>query len=533
MAQNEQSSIIKNTGLMTLGTLFSRISGLLRTWAMAFALGNTVLTSSYQIANNLPNVLYDLVAGGFLATAFLPVLLLQKERYGWRGQNRYTINILNITLILLGTLSLLGCIFADQVVATQTFTVGGSAEVHTQTVAFFRVFAFQILFYGLGGVITGVLNASRSFFLTSIAPALNNIVVIIGFIAYVPLSHINPDLAILTISIATTAGVAVQFLIQVPALKKSGFRWAPYIDLRDPSIKETIRIALPSLIYIVANLIAYTCRNAFSLSASESGPSALAYAWMWYQLPYGVVAVSLSSTMFTEMSDDVAKHDMRSFAKHVSKGMAGTLFLILPLTGLMFVLATPIFELFHAGAFNGSDVEQVSALLQTWLLSLPIYAVTMFLFKAFASLRKLMTFALVNCALVALQLVMYAILCRPELLGVTGVPVSDFVYYVLRGVASFMLLSHYVGRGHFKDFWKTSAKMFVATLAACIAISLLPFEHTLTTLLTPYISHIGAAAVVLLVYGSAGLIVIFGLARILRVEEFQVLKRFVGRLRRR
>ena len=88
VASEQQDSVIKNTGLMTAGTMLSRISGLLRTWAMAFALGNTVLTSAYQVANNLPNVLYDLVAGGFLATAFLPVLLLQKARYGWRGQNR-------------------------------------------------------------------------------------------------------------------------------------------------------------------------------------------------------------------------------------------------------------------------------------------------------------------------------------------------------------------------------------------------------------------------------------------------------------
>ena len=376
----QRERVVKNTGLMTVGTLASRATGLLRTWAMAYALGNTLLTSSYQVANNLPNVLYELVAGGFLSAAFLPVLLLQKERFGREGENRYTSNILNITLIALGALSILSCIFADAVVSTQTFTVGDTAEVHQRTVEFFRVFAFQIVFYGLGGVLTGVLNAHRSFFLTSIAPALNNLVTIAGFVAFAIIPQ--QEAGIVVLAVATTAGVAVQFVIQIPALVKSGFRWQPYVKLRDPAIRETMKIALPSVIYIAANLVAYTFRNAFSLNATETGPSALAYAWMWFQLPYGVVAVSLSSTMFTEMSDDVAKGDMGAFRKHVYRGLSGTLFLIIPLTGLLCVLSEPIFQLFHAGAFNGADVTQVASLLAVWVLCLPIYSVGMYLYKA-------------------------------------------------------------------------------------------------------------------------------------------------------
>ena len=80
MANDSSSSILKNTSLITLATLGSRITGLLRTWAMAFALGNTLLTSAYQIAYNLPSMIYDLAVGGVLATAFLPLYLLQRKR---------------------------------------------------------------------------------------------------------------------------------------------------------------------------------------------------------------------------------------------------------------------------------------------------------------------------------------------------------------------------------------------------------------------------------------------------------------------
>lgn len=102
MANDSQDSIIKNTGLITLCTLGSRVTGLLRTWAMAFALGNTLLTSAYQIAYNMPAMIYELAASGVLATAFLPLYLLMKEKEGNRGAYDFASNILSITIIALG-----------------------------------------------------------------------------------------------------------------------------------------------------------------------------------------------------------------------------------------------------------------------------------------------------------------------------------------------------------------------------------------------------------------------------------------------
>ena len=93
MANDSKDSILKNTGLITLCTLGSRVTGLLRTWAMAFALGNTLLTSAYQIAYNMPSMIYELAASGLLATAFLPLYLLQKEKKG-NGEGRLIWNFI-------------------------------------------------------------------------------------------------------------------------------------------------------------------------------------------------------------------------------------------------------------------------------------------------------------------------------------------------------------------------------------------------------------------------------------------------------
>ena len=530
-ASDVETAVVKSTAGMTVATLISRISGLMRTWAMAFALGNTMLTSAYQVANNLPNVIYDLVAGGLLAAAFLPVLVLEQERKGRDGFNRFGSNILNICLLILGVLSVLCILFAGPLVFTQTFTIDQGEGVAQLATRFFQIFAIQLLFYGLGGVITGILNSQRSYFLTSIAPALNNICVIIGFFAYIPLSTTNPDLAITVLAVATTLGVATQFIIQIPALKKLGFVWQRVLDFKDPALFETLRIAIPTLIFIVGNLVAFSCRNAFSLVATDAGPSMLGYAWMWFQLPYGVVAVSLARAMFTEQSSAVAKEDWESFRRYVTRGLRGTLFLIIPLSGLMFVLSEPIIGVFRAGAFTSDDVMSVATVLRIWVLGLPLYAVYMYLYNTFASIRRFMPFALLNCALVLIQVLLYWILCQPACLSILGVPVADIVYYTAGALCALLLLQYMVGSIELRSIFTVLLKTLGATLigmafvwALLLGMSQL-FGVSATSMLSAFIQ--------IVVGGVLGLVLILGICKVLRIEEMSVINNIIVRFTKR
>ena len=245
---------------------------------MAFALGNTVITSAYQVANNMPNIIFDLVAGGLLGAAFIPIFMLEKERHGKKGGNDFSCNILNIVIIFMAILSLLMTVFAPEVIATQTFTVGQTAKVSETAVLFFRIFAIQILFYGIGGVINAILNGERISFLPALAPAINNVVVILAFIAYAILAPTNEFLAIIILGSGTTLGVAVQAAVQIPALVRIGFKWKPIFNLKDPALIDAIKIAIPTFIFVLGMLISFTCRNAFSLDVGENGPATILYA---------------------------------------------------------------------------------------------------------------------------------------------------------------------------------------------------------------------------------------------------------------
>ena len=511
---------------MTVATMVSRVTGLIRTWAMAFALGNTLMTSAYQVANNLPNVIYDLVAGGLLSAAFLPVLLLELEHNGRRGFNRFGSNILNLCIVILGVLAVLATVFAEPLVFTQTFTIDQASDVASTSTRFFRIFAVQLLFYGLSGVVTGILNARRLYFLAAVAPALNNVCVIVGFFAYIPLSQVDPNLAFLVLAVLTTAGVAVQFVVQIPALRKAGFTWMPVCTLRDPALRETLKIAVPTLVFILANLVAFSCRNAFSLLVGDDGPSMLGYAWMWFQLPYGVVVVSLTRAMFTEMSAASAREDWDALRTYISKGLRGTLFLIIPLAGLMFVLSEPIIGVFRAGAFTQDDVWQVATVLRMWVVGLPMYSVYMYLYSTFASIRRFMSFALLNCGLVVVQVILYAILCSPATLGILGVPMADALYFCAGAVLAVMLIRKMVGRVDVAGMLVVAAKVLFATVVGSVLVALMfkfmPFElDTISSLIE------------LAVLGLLGLIVILAICRFLKIEEFELVEGVIGRVLKR
>lgn len=524
--ENANPSVARSTALMSIATLFSRATGLIRTWAMAFALGNSLITSSYQVANNMPNVIYELVAGGLLAAAFLPVYMLEKERGGEKSGNEFANNLLNITIVVLGILSILATIFAPQVIATQTFTVSEDAEVYQRAVAFFRIFAMQIVFYGIGGIVTGLLNANRVFFLPSMAPAVNNVIVTAAFFAYIPLSSINFELAIMVLAIGTTVGVAAQFLIQIPALIKLGFKYRPHINLKDPALIEALKIAAPTLLYIVGTMVAFSCRNAFSLQAGENGPSTLLYAWTWYQLPYGVIAVSLSRALFTEMGEAVAKEDWPNMRSLVHTGYSATLLLIIPLAAIMVSVSVPIMELFQVGAFSGDDVVYVARILSVWLISLPFYAIVMLLYNIYASMRKFFRFALVSTAMVAVQCALYYVLSSPALFGLAGVPIADIVYYAVCCLILTLMLRKLIGSFELGKILWTVARVVIASGVA-VAVSL-----GLGAILPEGIGMIDGI-IRIVVCGGVALVVAFGLCIVLKVPYMNYVTDLVGKVTRK
>ncbi|NTU89967.1 MAG: murein biosynthesis integral membrane protein MurJ [Actinobacteria bacterium] len=519
---------MRSTAIMSVATLSSRITGFLRTWACAFALGNTLLTSSYQIANSVPNMLFELVAGGILSTAFLPVFLAQRDAHGKEAASSFASNIFNICLVALGIIALLATVFAPQVIATQTFMTGGEdAELAT---FFFRIFAIQIVFYGAGAIISGLLNANRKFLWPAFGPLFNNVVVIITMFGFVPIAAVNPDLAKIWLATGTTLGVVAMFAVQIPSLAKEGLHYVPKIDFRDPGLRETARLAVPAIIFTAINLVCVSVRNAFALGVSPSGPASLSYAWLWFQLPYGVLAVALSTAMFTEMSENAAKKNMDAFKSNARDGLRGTFFLIIPMAVMLITLSSMLVTLYHAGQFTENDIAVVSGVLRWWAICLPFYAGYMYLYFAFSSLRDLMTVTKVNLCISLVQIALYALLTLGfgnwSGLGLIGIPISDIVFFSLMFIALFFVLRKRIGSFGGKSIAGVVGKTLIgAAVGGGITYA--------TNAALGATTSIGGAFVHIVIAGGLGLTVTYGICTLLGIEEMSILKRLGAKILRK
>ena len=387
MGSSDYSTVGRSAGLMTILTIVSRVTGFIRTWAMAAAIGMSLLSSSYQVANNLPNMLYELVMGGMLVTAFLPVYMGVRREQGRDASNEYVGNLLGILLLLLGGISVLGTVFAPGFIWTQSFLSGDGGSINTAAFMF-RFFAIQILFYGLGSVFSGVLNAHRDYFWSTFAPVLNNAIVIASFMGFAPVSaQFGERAGIILIAAGTTFGVFVQMVCQIPALGKHGVHPHIHIDFKDPALRQTITLGIPTLLATVCMFVSTSITNAAALVVQpETGPSVIAYARLWYTLPYALIAASLSTALYTELSHDAQEKDYDSVRTGISHGVAQMLFFLIPFALYLIVFARPLNMIYCAGKFDESGVALVSEFLVYLALSLPLYGVVVLMQKSFSAL---------------------------------------------------------------------------------------------------------------------------------------------------
>ena len=240
-----------------------------------------------------------------------------------------------------------------------------------------------------------------------------------------------------------------------------------------------------------------------------------------------MIAVSLSTTLLTELSDCAAREDWDGFRGFIRSGLRSTFFLIIPLAFLVGALAQPLMQLFQAGAFTADEVANVGGILAIWVVSLPFYAGYMYMYRVFAALRSFMKFAVIDFIIRLGQVAGYWYLCQPEVLGLAGIPVADLVFYAVMIVICSLIVRSKVGSYGNRGIAVVFIKTAVAGLIGAVLASVL--SNGLSWLLSGIaMNAVVEAVIILALSGCVGLIVSFGLCRVLRVEEFSVLER-IGR----
>lgn len=529
-------SVHRSATIISVCVLLSRITGFFRTWAMAFAMGSTFLASSYQVANNLPTMLYEMVIGGMLVTAFLPVYVSTKKKLGEKGGNEYASNLLTMTILFLGIISLLCSVFAPQLIFTQSFL--SDQETMETSVFFFRFFAIQILFYGVGSIVSGLLNSHRDFFWSSIAPLFNNLIIIATFVGYAIFAQTDPQLALWIIAIGNPLGVFLQLAIQLPALKRNGIRIRFHIDIHDPAIKETLSLGIPAFVVMITSFMVISVQNAAAYNIADNGPSIIAYARLWFTLPYALLAVPITTAMFTELSEYIAGEDMDGFRSAIVKGTRQLFFLTIPFGMFLMVFAFALVNLYHAGAFTQEHVDAVAIYLIFVAVSLPFYAVNTYLQKTFSALRQLKRYAIYNIVCTALQITFTLVLATqpwPDWhIGMAIIALGDTLFFGVSDLLCALYLHRTYGDFGMKPVILSALRGLAFGIPGALAgAGIIIF---LDNFVAPYSGNILVSLAYIIVAGIVAVAITFGPAIKLRRPEVaplsNIFDRVLSKLRR-
>ena len=427
---------------MSFASAISRFTGLISILVVAYAFGALdYMQDSYNLAKVMPNMLFELIAGGVLTSIFIPVLIeriLSDREDSWRLIS----NIVNITTLFLVAIATLGTVFSYYLVRAQTFLVSTEAVEISNVDFFFKFFIWQIVFYGITAIFNGVLQAHRRFAAPAYAPIFNNLVVIATvFFIVIPVRETNPGLAMIALAAGTTLGIVAMAFIQIPALLRIGWRHDFIIDFRDPAIKKLGLLALPVIAYVASNQIGLTVANALAWRY-EGGITSFMYAWRFFQMPFGLLAVSISTVLFPGLSEHSINSNMDGFKRTLSLAVRATAFVMVPVSVYFFVLSDSTIGLF-AFSFSAAGAAQISAVFSLFIVGIVPFSLFMLLNRVFYALHDSVTPMKVNAVGVPLNIALNFTLVGS--LGVPGLALAHSLTYLFTMSLMFTALRRRIG----------------------------------------------------------------------------------------
>lgn len=525
--QSEPKPLARPAIVMGIGTVLSRLTGLGRIAAMAYALGvaESRLADTYNIANTLPNVIYELVLGGVLTAVFIPVVVDQiKNASSSDEADRDVSALVMATLIVLAVVSVIAAIAAPWLMRVFTFRVEGQAGIEQQELAtfFFRIFAAQIFLYGYSSIADGLLNAHDRFALPMFAPILNNVVVIGVFIAFGQLCRgeaLPGSGAKWLLGAGTTAGVAAMAAIHWPFVRRLPFKLKWIVDFRHAAVRKLTRLSGWTIGYVLVNQVGFGVALVLA-NGVQGGPTAYFVAFAFFQLPYGVVAVSIMTALVPTLARLSLEKDWDAFSVRVGRGLRATAVILLPVTAAMVVLALPGIEfLLQRGVMSSDSSELVAKVLRMFAIGILPFAAWVLFLRAFYAMQDSRTPFMLNLVevgtTIALDIPFF------WMWKIEGLALAHTCGYIVGSVIAGIALARKtsgLGGRH------TAVQISRVLLASAVAgLAMWGASFVVAKAISGWMRAPGQIGAGL----AAGALAFFALATVLRVEDLAVYKRLL------
>jgi len=512
---------------MAVASAASRLTGFLRSLVIAAAIGLGLVGDAYNTANTLPNIVYELLLGGVLTSVVVPLLVHAQERDADGGE-AYTQRLLSLATVMLAAATAVAVLAAP--LLTALYVGSANPKAHLSTVLAWLLLP-EIFFYGLGAMFGAILNTRGVYGPPAWAPVLNNLVVIATAAVFVSLpgpASLQPwtitTAQVLVLGIGTTLGIVGQAVVLLPAMRRSGFGWRWRLDLRDSRLSEAGTLALWVIGYVVVSQIGYVVvtRLANEVPVAGRGYAVFTNASLLFQMPYGILGVSLLTALMPRMSRAAARGDRAGVVADLSLGSRLSVLALVPVTAAFIVLGPAIGTVVYGHGRSTTDAARaVGVVLAASAFGLVPFAITMLQLRVFYAVKDARTPTLVNVGMVAAKIVLCAAVAAvlPDHQVVTGLAVATSVSYVIGGVLGEALLR--------KRFGPLGGREVVGTTVRIAAYSVVgaAVAWVVLTLVTRWLGTGFAGSAVAVLLGSlAGLAVLGAMAARWRFAELDQLR---------
>jgi putative peptidoglycan lipid II flippase len=523
---SEDVNLIRSSSFMGLGTIISRATGLIRNLLLVAALGTGLLGDAFNVANTTPNVIYNLLIGGALSAVFIPLIVKSFRQED--GGSAYISRLLSLIASALLFITIAAMLLAPLLVSIYAPTFAGRSR--DVTLAFTLYCLPQILFYGLYGILGQIANAKEKFGPMMWAPIANNLLVI-ALISYfisvtdeISLETIS-DSQIALLGLGSTLGIALQALILIPTLKKSGLKLTFRRDWRGVGLDKALRLASWAFIFVLISqigfLITVNLATRAAVLAQEQGmnygvgytPYANAYLVML--LPHSIVTISIVTALLPGLSKLAFDKKLSEVRDQLSKALRLSAILTIPASLFFFFFAEQIAKAIFFGISEQSAeyIGRVLAAMSLGLIPLSINLVLIRGLNAFENTKyQVISNLVIN--LIALTISVW-VFFNLDVEDITvGLGAALAISYWVGIVCTYYLLRRYSGPLNITSLLLFHSKIALIALTSCLVIS---------SLLTKLDLEGNLFSLLLVLTGTFVLYLTLG--RVLKVSEIsQVLK---------
>ena len=458
------SKLTKISFLIALFFGLDKIVGIIRQVIIVRQFGLSANLDAFNVANNLPDLLYALISGGALAIALIPVLSEVLSKDGKKALWTLFSRIANLAFLVTALLAILIAIFSPYLVGWKYGIAPGFNEEQRQIVInLMRLDLLATLIFSISGMVMAGLQANQHFLFPAMAPILYNAGQIIGVVFFVPIWGVYG------LAYGVILGAALHLLIQVPVLLRNQFIWIPSLGLKDVYVIKVLKLMGPRVISIFFIQMTFLVRDNLASRLAQGSVSALTYGWMIQQVPETLLGTAIGTALLPTLSEMVAAKEDGRFKDTIERAIKVLIAITIPVAVIGALGLRPFLDIVFK-----LPAEQTDLLLwvtRGYLVGLLGQSVLETIVRSFYARQNAiypMLGSLINL-IIYISLGSYLI----QVMGAVGISLTDSIAFTIQPIFLILVMNRQI-KSAISTGWVPLKGMLAGVAAAAVMLGFPP-----------------------------------------------------------